>query len=408
MRIVVVDDEPIICEGLAMMLEIQTDKHWDLFATYHDAEEALESCNWEQVDVLLLDISMPGMNGLEMVQMLRDRDLNTLVIIISGYAQFEYAREAMRHSAVDFITKPVATEKLFEALSSAEKIIESRKLERKKQLLIKENIERLIREYFNEIIFGTQKFSDSQIEDFSLELNLQDKSYIISIILKDEGAENCAKLLEEANNAFSGSFYIYPAGSGLIVVLGILANMNSFNSSLLLQYAKRNIEGIKWFGSAAAQTISDINQIYAELFQRMRDSGAIKLVRRKVDIKQVNLLPKESTDYSLPVLQVLEIIENNYVQPLSLSFLASKIFVHPVYLSNLFKRQVGLSLIEYINRYRIEQAKKLLEDPLNKIFWISEQVGFMNQRYFSQVFKRITGQTPVEYRSNSFLTSADD
>ncbi len=103
------------------------------------------------------------------------------------------------------------------------------------------------------------------------------------------------------------------------------------------------------------------------------------------------------------MLQVLEIIDQEYAQPLSLTMLSSRVCVHPTYLSNLFKKQVGLTLIEYINRRRIEQAKKLLEDPLNKIFWISEQVGFINQRYFSQVFKRITGLTPVEYRSNFFL-----
>jgi len=81
--------------------------------------------------------------------------------------------------------------------------------------------------------------------------------------------------------------------------------------------------------------------------------------------------------------------------------------VHPTYLSNLFKKQTGITLIDYINHYRVEKAKELLSDPLNKIYWITEQVGFVNQRYFSQVFKRITGLTPVEYRTHCIIHHTD-
>lgn len=406
MRIVIVDDEPVICEGLAAMLAARKCEKWELVAVYHDTEEALETCNWENVDLLLLDINMPGMNGLEMVELLRDRGWDTLVIIISAYAQFEYARKAMLNNAVDFITKPVATDKLFAALRKAQAILDERQEEKKKRLLIDENIDRLIREYFNEIIFGTQNFSDEQKQDLCTVFDIKHKAYSIMILLTDDGDLNFTELLNAAKKAFHCSFYHYPAGSGLTVILGILSQSSHFDLDIFLNLAKEYIQNIRWFGSAYVETIDAINMAYTRLFQQMSNSREVKLVRIKRIIEHESLFPAIRSNYSLPVLQVLEIIDRDYSQPLSLTILSSRVCVHPTYLSNLFKKQVGLTLIDYINRRRVEQAKKLLEDPLNKIFWISEQVGFMNQRYFSQVFKKITGLTPVEYRSNFFLASA--
>jgi YesN/AraC family two-component response regulator len=190
------------------------------------------------------------------------------------------------------------------------------------------------------------------------------------------------------------------------VILGILPDDCLFNPDSFFKYAKEYIQNIRWLGAANAENINEINPSYTRLFQQIRDSGTVNPKHRN-DIAKQNLLPSAKNTYSLPVLQVLEIIDKDYAQPLSLTTLSSRVCIHPTYLSNLFKKQVGIPLVEYINRRRIEQAKKLLEDPLNKIFWISEQVGFMNQRYFSQVFKRITGLTPVEYRSNFFLASGD-
>lgn len=406
MRIIIVDDEPVICEGLAGMLASKKEEHWELTGIYHDTEEALETCNWDNVDLLLLDINMPGMSGLEMVELLREREWDRLVIIISGYAEFEYARKAMLNNAVDFIIKPVATEKLFAALRRAQAILNEREAERKNWLLIKENIDRLIREYLGEIIFGTQDFSDTQKQNLCAELSLEGKTYALMVFLAEEGRSNFAGLLDEAKKTFHGSFYHYPAGNGLTVILGILLDGCYFDPEIFLDLAKRHIQNIRWFGAAHAATIDEINPSYTRIFQQIRNSGATSPSQIRLLTEQKPLLPPAKTTYSLPVLQVLEIIDRDYAQPLSLAILAGRVCVHPTYLSNLFKKQVGLTLVEYINRRRIEQAKKLLEDPLNKIFWVSEQVGFMNQRYFSQVFKRITGLTPIEYRSHCFLSSA--
>lgn len=65
-----------------------------------------------QPDVLMTDIRMPGMDGLTLIEKIREKNLDTKVIIISGYAEFEYARRAIRGGAVDYLLKPVEQEKL--------------------------------------------------------------------------------------------------------------------------------------------------------------------------------------------------------------------------------------------------------------------------------------------------------
>ena len=94
----------------------------------------------------------------------------------------------------------------------------------------------------------------------------------------------------------------------------------------------------------------------------------------------------------------IQYIQEHYQQPLSLGQIAEAVYLHPTYLSNLFKKQTGYAVVDYINMVRVQHAKTLLADPRNRIYWIVEQVGFSNQRYFSAVFKKNTGLTPMQYR----------
>jgi YesN/AraC family two-component response regulator len=96
-------------------------------------------------------------------------------------------------------------------------------------------------------------------------------------------------------------------------------------------------------------------------------------------------------------------IDQHYTEKLSLRNVADAVYLHPTYLSNIFRKQTGLAMVDYINEVRIAQAKKLLLDPRNRIYWIVEQVGFSNPRYFSHVFKMITGMSPIQYRQDRML-----
>ena len=93
-------------------------------------------------------------------------------------------------------------------------------------------------------------------------------------------------------------------------------------------------------------------------------------------------------------------IMEHYEQPLSLVEVAEKVKVTPPYLSTLFTRYENCGFIDYLNQFRIERAKLYLNDYGLKTYEVAYKVGFHDEKYFSRVFKKITGKSPTEYRKN--------
>ncbi|MDD2968844.1 MAG: response regulator [Lachnospiraceae bacterium] len=91
-------------------------------------------------------------------------------------------------------------------------------------------------------------------------------------------------------------------------------------------------------------------------------------------------------------------IMDHYDQTLSLAEVADKVKVTPPYLSTLFTRYENCGFIDYLNQFRVERAKMFLHDYGLKTYEVAYKVGFQDEKYFSRVFKRITGKSPSEYR----------
>lgn len=98
------------------------------------------------------------------------------------------------------------------------------------------------------------------------------------------------------------------------------------------------------------------------------------------------------------VSQVFTYISKNYQEPLSLAQLAAQLYISPCYLSHLFKKNTGLSIVEYLNSVRVRAAKKYLETTDLKITEITDRVGFCTTSHFGRVFKAGTGLAPNAYR----------
>ncbi|WHY67648.1 MULTISPECIES: response regulator transcription factor [Bacillaceae] len=103
--------------------------------------------------------------------------------------------------------------------------------------------------------------------------------------------------------------------------------------------------------------------------------------------------------YTDQIVNALQIIHQEYSEKLTLNYLASKIHINPAYLSRKFHEEVGMGFSEYLNEYRLKEAQKMLiNHPDLSISTISERCGFNSQHYFSQIFRKITGQSPSDYR----------
>ena len=112
-RLMIVDDEDITRNGLVNYIP-WNELGYDVVATAANGREALELLAEKQVDVMLCDILMPVLSGLELVQILQQRSMKTKTVFISGYREFEYAQKALEYGVRSYILKPTKYKELSE------------------------------------------------------------------------------------------------------------------------------------------------------------------------------------------------------------------------------------------------------------------------------------------------------
>ncbi|WP_249930878.1 helix-turn-helix transcriptional regulator, partial [Paenibacillus polymyxa] len=106
----------------------------------------------------------------------------------------------------------------------------------------------------------------------------------------------------------------------------------------------------------------------------------------------------EQSAKSYVVKQVQELIAQDKGQELSVKTIADQVYLHPVYLSKIYKAETGEGLGDYIIRMRMERALYLLKYSNKKIYEITTELGYQNPQYFSKMFKKHYGMTPHEFR----------
>ena len=116
LKVLLVDDEPFILQGLTVLIDWQKEGY-EVAGTAANGEEALAFLMQNKVDLIIADIKMPVMTGLELLAKIKKENLSdAYFVILSGYADFEYAQEAIRYKCTEYILKPVETEELLSVL----------------------------------------------------------------------------------------------------------------------------------------------------------------------------------------------------------------------------------------------------------------------------------------------------
>ncbi|KRE92077.1 hypothetical protein ASG89_34035 [Paenibacillus sp. Soil766] len=114
-RVLIVDDEPWVAKGLKALIDWES-QGYTVIGEAYDGIEAMEAIAKLKPDVVISDIRMPGLNGIELLESINLQGLQTKVILVSGYAEFEYAQKALRLGAFDYLLKQVDKNKLTETL----------------------------------------------------------------------------------------------------------------------------------------------------------------------------------------------------------------------------------------------------------------------------------------------------
>lgn len=122
-KVLLADDEHWVCENLRGLLQWQ-DYGYELLPSATDGEDALQKVRQLQPDILITDINMPFLSGIELLQRVREESPHTAVIVLSGYDDFKYVREALRTGALDYLRKPVSRSDLLKVLEEASRQVD--------------------------------------------------------------------------------------------------------------------------------------------------------------------------------------------------------------------------------------------------------------------------------------------
>lgn len=132
--------------------------------------------------------------------------------------------------------------------------------------------------------------------------------------------------------------------------------------------------------------------------------AALKRTRQKAaPSSSVSLvqLPANSAQTKDAVEEVKKYIREHYCEPVTIKEIAAKVFLHPIYLGQLFKKQTGMYFNDYVHKTRIEEAKKRLRGSSDKILDIALSVGYSDSDYFVQKFKKNVCCTPSQFRESN-------
>lgn len=266
-KVMIIDDEETIRQGLRSVINWE-EHNCSIIGEAEDGDEGVQLITELKPDIIFTDVRMPGLNGLEMIAKIKELNHQCIIIIMTGFREFEYAQQAVRLGAFRLLLKPTNTEELLQAIDDGV-------AELKKQV-------------------------SSQNELSNLRTKLKEL-YGITQTVKEAPAA-------EANETASNSKYL--------------------------------------------------------------------------------------------VAKAIEILKTNYFKDLDLKAVSDQLYISTWHLSKLLKKETGSNFIDILNEIRIDESKKLLLSPKLKIYEIAEKVGYVDVPYFTKLFKKHTGQTPMEYKNN--------
>lgn len=395
-RLVVADDEPKIRRGIENVLNWK-EFNIEIVGEAEDGEIALEVIKEKKPDIIFLDINMPFLNGLNLLQKLKDIHNNSIVIIISGYDDFSYAQKALQFNVFDYILKPVNKKKMEEIIVKAvDKLNEIKKENNHLEWInkqINENINVLKKNFFSEWL--NNKLSDEEVLKEMEFFNIKFEESIGIIVVRLIDKLNI-EIVDKKWNAELLEFAVENLLEEKFKQLNIKFIFNDDKKNIVL--ISTIDEMIDWI------TITDKLDMEIQKYLKCNviveqanvSNGILNI--KNAYLKIINSVEEKKKCSHMVLLTIKYIEENYYLNDLNISNISDKLEVTSSYLSKLLKKETGLSFIDYLTNIRIKKAMYIMEDPTIKIYDVAELVGYSNQHYFCRAFKKVVGVSPTEYK----------
>ncbi|MDO7907891.1 response regulator transcription factor [Paenibacillus sp. JX-17] len=188
-KVLIADDEPMIREGLASIMEWE-ELGYSVAATAANGREALQKYQEVQPDLIIIDIRMPGMTGLEVIRELRQSGASVHFIILSGYADFDYAKEAITMGVNSYLLKPVDEDEMKEELLRIHTMLVREQNNGPRQV----QEEMIYRDHLVEaLLFSSESLSGDRDPAVQLNLNWPSYQVILLELLNENGSDSLAE-----------------------------------------------------------------------------------------------------------------------------------------------------------------------------------------------------------------------
>jgi two-component system response regulator YesN len=407
-KIMIVDDEVLVRVGLQSLIRWE-DHGFQLIGVFKNGQEAWEAIQQQSPDVLLTDIRMPEMDGLELAEKIRLHDKKMNILIISSYEEFDYLRKSIQIGIQDYIPKY--------KLDPAEliQILNSLPYGENESAPSKPSVQQSIELEKQELLLRTRQFQGVQVKAVSLDSN---RFPLLSRFgSKEEGtiftwfALQAVPEFEDFSESRLRAFAVHVSeflermetteylGADGAILHGLMMthknhSYDEMNASAadLIEWIQRNLN-MKFSIGVSCST----NNFSA--MDELRRQAEISLQHTFYKGAGIYFFDKPLKKRSPWITEVEEYVHNHYDQPLTLEEIAVRVNYSVNYFSERFRQETGQSFSGYLTRYRIQIASGLMGNTDLSTEEIGVRVGYPNANYFVKVFKKVTGKTITEFKN---------
>lgn len=410
-NIVIIDDDLNLLEGMRHSIP------WHLLNVNWvgegiDGQEGLRTVRELMPDIVLTDINMPEMNGLDMIAALRGEGFRGKFIILSGYADFEYARQAVRLQVDDYLSKPVTLESLQKVIARVLKDLDQDRMAESEHMKLQERLNRykpyVIKDWLSSIVTG----GEASYADGIAEIQDQIRKWTGSIhrgLLIDVASDGNWEMLERQRSLLR--FAIRNVTCEFVQdrfpqYEFIELQSDRYAVILTEPAGDGGMDRLERFGPQLREHLETYLQTKLKVRAAVELAPVVRDWERLTDSFRPLLLSSETSDSALVlgdnirhrqyVDQVIKYIEQYYAEPLTLGFLADEIQISKNYLGQIFRSLVGETFNQYVTRVRMEKAKQMILEGKDYIYEVAQKVGYANIPYFSSQFKKYTGMNPAD------------
>ncbi len=359
-KVMLVDDMSICIKQIKRMRLWTGETDFSIAAEASNGYDALEILRNSRIDLLITDIKMPKIDGIELLKEVMEKELCPCVVLLSDYTDFTFAKQGIQYGAFDYLGKPAEYDDMKSMLDRAEQFLQKKSQEIQMIRFLEERLEEKLEDLFPSVELEqlTEALRKKEPDVFKIAERLTDS--IISIYENDSVKINMA-----FNRAMSELIRLVESYYGWI---------DKFINTT-------KYKGIDF--SAMSDNEAAAAAFRTAVYDIMREIGQLEYG------SSLELLENRISRY------VLEKVDSE----VSIKGIAQFMFLNPKYLSEVFRQRTGELLIEYITRIKMERAVRLLEHSSMKAYEIALLLGYKDTEYFSRLFKKYKGISPIDYRN---------